>query len=276
MKSFISYIQESGRTPEEEARLQRNVEISDKIRAAKPGIEAAGEAARRKGKNIGKGRRKGLRDFLGIDLPQDPPTSVNEGNADAQYEALLRREMQIEADIQKASSPSRIVALRKQLMDIRRQIAKMMRSEEAPYTPRNDYEGEMAISQLNNIARKAETVAKMLKPGSKMEAWVQSKITLADDYITTIHDYLQNTPGSVEEAMSPTMRRVAGALAGLATLAGAGLGVKKLTTSPADKARESQMDLVNAARQRHQELADKIMKREAERRAEMAQRIRGR
>jgi hypothetical protein len=37
----------------------------------------------------------------------------------------------------------------------------------------------------------------MLKPDSQLEAWVQSKITMADDYITTVRDYIKHTPGSV-------------------------------------------------------------------------------
>jgi hypothetical protein len=39
----------------------------------------------------------------------------------------------------------------------------------------------------------------MLKPTSKLEAWVQSKITLADDYIVSVHDYLKNTEGAIGE-----------------------------------------------------------------------------
>jgi len=37
-----------------------------------------------------------------------------------------------------------------------------------------------------------------MKPETQMEAWVQSKITLAEDYIGCVLDYLKNTPGSKE------------------------------------------------------------------------------
>ena len=68
---------------------------------------------------------------------------------------------------------------------------------EAPYTPANDYEGEMAMTQLKSIMEKANDVLGMLKPEAKMEAWVQSKITLADEYISTVRDYLKHTDGAI-------------------------------------------------------------------------------
>lgn len=63
-----------------------------------------------------------------------------------------------------------------------------------------DPDGEMALTQLKNVVNKAMSLTKMIQPNSKLEPWVQSKITLADDYVTTIHDYLKNTPGAVGEA----------------------------------------------------------------------------
>ena len=62
---------------------------------------------------------------------------------------------------------------------------------------KKDYEGEMAHGELYNIIDNAEAICKMLKPDSQLEAWVQSKITKANDYINAVHDYLKNTPGSV-------------------------------------------------------------------------------
>lgn len=69
---------------------------------------------------------------------------------------------------------------------------------EAPYTPANDYEGEMAMTQLKSIMEKASDVLGMLKAESKMEAWVQSKITLADEHISCVRDYLKHTDGAIE------------------------------------------------------------------------------
>lgn len=54
------------------------------------------------------------------------------------------------------------------------------------------YEGDMAITQLKTICRHAEHLMKMLKPDTDLPEWVQSKITKAEDYISTAHDYLMS------------------------------------------------------------------------------------
>jgi hypothetical protein len=54
------------------------------------------------------------------------------------------------------------------------------------------YEGDMAISQLKTVARHAEHLMGMLKPDTDLPEWVQSKITLATDYLQTAHDYMMS------------------------------------------------------------------------------------
>jgi hypothetical protein len=53
-------------------------------------------------------------------------------------------------------------------------------------------EGEMAVTQLKTISRHAEHLIKMMKPDTDLPEWVQSKITKAEDYISTAHDYLMS------------------------------------------------------------------------------------
>jgi hypothetical protein len=80
------------------------------------------------------------------------------------------------------------------------------------YSPNNDYEGEMAITQLKAMIEKAQAVLSMLKPEAKLEAWVQSKITLADDYMSSVSDYLKHTDGAIgESVVSEGVRMMAGA-----------------------------------------------------------------
>lgn len=69
--------------------------------------------------------------------------------------------------------------------------------EEAEINEKKDereygYEGDMAITQLKTICRHAEHLMKMLKPDTDLPEWVQSKITKAEDYISTAHDYLMS------------------------------------------------------------------------------------
>lgn len=62
-----------------------------------------------------------------------------------------------------------------------------------------DYEGDMAISQLRSIIRNATQLLDQLEPTTNLPEWLQSKITLAQDYISTANNYMQST----EEAAPP-------------------------------------------------------------------------
>lgn len=54
-----------------------------------------------------------------------------------------------------------------------------------------DYEGDMAMSQLKSIMSNAKLLHDMMEPNTNLPEWVQSKITLAKDYIETARDYMQ-------------------------------------------------------------------------------------
>jgi hypothetical protein len=52
------------------------------------------------------------------------------------------------------------------------------------------YEGEMVKSQLKGIMSHSKQLHDVLKPDTDLPEWVQSKITLAYDYIQTAADYM--------------------------------------------------------------------------------------
>jgi hypothetical protein len=54
-----------------------------------------------------------------------------------------------------------------------------------------DYEGDMAMSQLKSVITNAKKLHDMLKPNTNLPEWVQSKITLAEDYIVTAANYME-------------------------------------------------------------------------------------
>lgn len=66
------------------------------------------------------------------------------------------------------------------------------------HIPLEDMEGEMVISQCKSLIQKANAILEMMKPETQLEAWVQSKITIAEDYVGSVHDYLKNNPKSKE------------------------------------------------------------------------------
>ena len=55
-----------------------------------------------------------------------------------------------------------------------------------------DYEGDMARGQLQSIINNAQRVHDMLEDNDNLPEWVQSKITLAEDYISTVSNYMQS------------------------------------------------------------------------------------
>ena len=65
-----------------------------------------------------------------------------------------------------------------------------------------DYEGQMARTQLQTTLRNCKDLIDMIKDDDNMPEWVQSKITLAQDYITTVRDYLQSKE-ELGEAKNP-------------------------------------------------------------------------
>lgn len=55
-----------------------------------------------------------------------------------------------------------------------------------------DYEGAMAKTQLKTIIRNAENIHDMLDDDENLPEWIQSKITLAKDYIVLASNYLES------------------------------------------------------------------------------------
>ena len=54
-----------------------------------------------------------------------------------------------------------------------------------------DKEGRMAKRQLSDIAEYAAELSQMLADETQLEAWVQSKLTKAADYIKTVKHYVE-------------------------------------------------------------------------------------
>ena len=54
-----------------------------------------------------------------------------------------------------------------------------------------DKEGRMAKRQLSDIAQYSQELMEMLQDETQLEAWVQSKLTKAADYIKTVKHYVE-------------------------------------------------------------------------------------
>jgi hypothetical protein len=67
-------------------------------------------------------------------------------------------------------------------------------------TLNEDYEHEMARNELRTAMRGIERLMKHLDGEGDLEAWVQSKLTKASDYIDTLADYMDSRDKTVKEA----------------------------------------------------------------------------
>ena len=70
--------------------------------------------------------------------------------------------------------------------------AKQKLATEAKEKTEYDYEGDMARGQLQSIISNAQRVHDMLEDDTNIAEWVQSKITLAEDYISTVANYMMS------------------------------------------------------------------------------------
>jgi hypothetical protein len=91
-------------------------------------------------------------------------------------------------------------AMKGQVDAVHRSMEKTMKKEEVEVTEaikgaadvgEYDYEGDMAKSQLRSILANAKRMHDMLEENTNLPEWVQSKITLAEDYIVTAANYME-------------------------------------------------------------------------------------
>jgi hypothetical protein len=68
-----------------------------------------------------------------------------------------------------------------------------------PANEEKDYEYSMARSEISTIISAAKRLKKKMKGEGNIEAWVQSKITKAADYIDTAADYIDSGESKVNE-----------------------------------------------------------------------------
>ena len=83
-----------------------------------------------------------------------------------------------------------------------------------PIDHNDDYQAEaenMINSQLHSLSTNTERLKSLVANFDELEPWVQSKITLAEDYISTITHYLEYEAGKHQEMdqMAPPTQVIA-------------------------------------------------------------------
>ena len=86
-------------------------------------------------------------------------------------------------------------------------VKKRAMQEDASEDPREyDYEGDMVKSDLRSIMANAQRIIDLVKDEQNLPEWCQNKVTLAEDYISTVANYM--TAEMNEEVKDEYARKV--------------------------------------------------------------------
>ena len=71
-----------------------------------------------------------------------------------------------------------------------------------------DYEGDMAKNSLRTICRASGEMVEMMDENTNLPEWVQAKITLGEDYITSAYNYMMSEAEEMDESVNVFQRKV--------------------------------------------------------------------
>ena len=124
------------------------------------------------------------------------------------YKKIYAKEDPVANAQAKLDKAKKIADLKKQISDLRKEAIEPAGDD--------DHEVSMARGELEAIADKALELSSamqgMTDEGNPLEAWVQSKITKAKDYINSAYDYLMYNPDVANESLEERFRPEGGEL----------------------------------------------------------------
>ena len=85
-------------------------------------------------------------------------------------------------------------------MKLTEQKLKELIKEELQNLQEEDKEGKMAQGQLNRTGELASMIKKEFDVNTDLPEWVESKITKAEDYLSTVFNYMRGKDIDIEEA----------------------------------------------------------------------------
>ena len=84
------------------------------------------------------------------------------------------------------------------------QLVKLIREVMVDMETHDSHEGSMARSQLGRTAEIAAMLQDMVDDDTNLEEWVESKITKAQDYLTTVLNYMRGQELSEDKKYKPS------------------------------------------------------------------------
>jgi hypothetical protein len=118
-----------------------------------------------------------------------------------------------------------------------------------------DYEGDMAMGQLKSIIANSQRMHDMLSDDTNLPEWVQSKITLAEDYISTASNYMQGEMNEETVNEYAALAGVAGRMIAskLAKNAGAGVATRVMSGAAGSIAAKSAVKKFSPTKETNEE-----------------------
>jgi len=143
---------------------------------------------------------------------------------------------------------------------VRKKLGKTMLPEAKEKTE-YDYEGDMAMGQLKSIIANSQRMHDMLSDDTNLPEWVQSKITLAEDYISTASNYMQGEMSEEKiDEVAPLLAvaGVAGRMVAsrLAAKAGAGVATRAIAGAAGSAAASSAVKKFSSTKETNEEKID--------------------
>jgi len=132
---------------------------------------------------------------------------------------------------------------------------KRINIKEAKEKTEYDYEGDMAMGQLKSIIANSQRMHDMLSDDTNLPEWVQSKITLAEDYISTASNYMQGEMSEETVNEYAALAGVAGRMIAskLAKNAGAGVATRVMSGAAGSIAAKSAVKKFSPTKETNEE-----------------------
>jgi hypothetical protein len=74
---------------------------------------------------------------------------------------------------------------------LQEKIIRILNEDSSTVGDNSGDEVEMAKAELQSLIADAKAIMALMEPNQDLEAWIQSKITKAADYLNSVHTYMK-------------------------------------------------------------------------------------
>lgn len=115
-------------------------------------------------------------------------TALNPSDPKGDYAAKKKALYDLETDPTLLKEPDLVKAVQQRKLDLEKE-AKSKGVKES-----TDHEARMAKAELIQIAKNAKIIFEKISNGDELQGWVSSYITLANDHLNSVAEYVEYNP----------------------------------------------------------------------------------